>query len=562
MGGEHRGVPYALTLGGELADPATAEPLTRGYRCLACGEFVHLKRGKVRVAHFAHYADREVACNPETVLHEAAKLRLRDMLLAGTRAFHLQVACPGYRTAYDTTVKCSGENPAMVTLRAPGFDEAGVEVPFLTYRLDAAATLDGEVVLGLEVYQSHQVDEPKRAALAGSGLPWLEVGARPVLEQDMPWRAVSSSAGEVQCRDCRAEAADAARERQRLEARQRALEKEKRRRELQARITYVAWDGRAITQPHRAPSGARLKCHVCEERVTLEYVDGKRVFLHPEDKACDPAVVWVKAGMLSVFQQLKRDKRAVRIHRPCDNADATGCRNVITDALPDFNDVRPDEPCLLLVKDGVDIGQVAFSPRTPRTSAPHYWWLKPGKAVARPASWWQGRDGRLCPACEQRAQQERQHQDQREREQLERQRTLQLQARERHERRQREAELRAAELRAALEPEMLEVARRALAALAVDPLWAAERGVVVRHCENCVGLTAYVLTTGLDWIPPHAAAALVGMGGEIRCRCMHCGHPGANNHDRFRALGADLAGYVVRPAAIRSLVPPSGSRTP
>lgn len=110
---------------------------------------------------------------------------------------------------------------------------------------------------------------------------------------------------------------------------------------------------------------------------------------------------------------------------------------------------------------------------------------------------------------------------------------------------------------------MLEVARRALAALGVDPLWAAERGVVVRHCESCVGLTAYVITRGLDWIPAHATSALVGAGGEIRCRCMHCGHPGSNHHDRFRVLGVDLAGYPLDADAIRHLAePPPDSATP
>src|SRR5690606_39400617 len=104
------------------------------------------------------------------------------------------------------------------------------------------------VALGLEVYQSHQVDEAKRAQLESSGVPWLEVEASSVLDGPMPWRAVSSSLGEARCPDCRAESARAERERRRAEAQRRAAEERARReaarRELQERIIYVAWDGR------------------------------------------------------------------------------------------------------------------------------------------------------------------------------------------------------------------------------------------------------------------------------------------------------------------------------
>jgi hypothetical protein len=81
-----------------------------------------VNRGQVRVAHFAHYSDREVTCSRETVMHEAAKLRLRDMLRAGVRAFHLKVACPGYQTAFGNAVPCDGDNHAVVALRVPAFD--------------------------------------------------------------------------------------------------------------------------------------------------------------------------------------------------------------------------------------------------------------------------------------------------------------------------------------------------------------------------------------------------------------------------------------------------------
>lgn len=549
VGGEHSGVPYALTRGGELADPATARPSPRGYRCLACGGFVFVKQGPVRIAHFAHYADREVACSRETVMHEAAKRRLAEMLRAGLRAFRLQVACPGYTTAHGNHVTCSGENPALLTLRVPAFDAAGVEVPFGPYRLDAAASLADGVVLGLEVYQSHQVDEAKRAYLGSSGVPGLEVEAISVLEKPMPWRAVSSSLGEVRCPDCRAASARAGRERRRLEAQQRAVEERAKRdaarREVRERITFVAWDGRGFRTPSEAPVGAQLTCPACKAKVTVRRVAGGRVYLHAQGEACDAARAWVRAGMYAVYRQLTKAPEEVRILRRCSRHGVSECDAIITERPPDFDEVKPDEPSLLLLKDGAVVGQVAFARRAPWTGAPHRWWLKPSKAIKRPERWWQHRDGGLCPACQHRA--AKGNERRRERERRERERVA---AKERQERMSSPEHLER-------EPQMLEIARQALEALRLDPLWVAERGVVVRICERCIALTAYVATHGLEAVPPQAARALaITDDGEVRCRCMHCGHPGGNDHDRFKVLGDDLAGYELRPEAIRSLATP------
>lgn len=550
VGEEHRGVPYALTLGGELADPATARPSTRGYRCLACGEFVFVRQGQVRVAHFAHYADREVACSRETVMHEAAKHRLVEMLRSGLREFWLQVACPGYTTAHGNYVACSGENPAVMGLRVPAFDAAGVEAPLGPYRLDAAATFGGTVVLGLEVYQSHQVDEAKRAYLESSGMPWLEVEASSVLEKPMPWRAVSSSLGEARCPDCRAGDARAEQERRLLEAQQRAAEERAKRdaarRELQERVVYVAWDGRAFKTPSEAPVGAQLTCPACKAKVTVQRVAGGRVFIHAQGEACDAARAWVRAGMYAVYRQLTRAPSEVRILRRCSGYGLSECGAVITERPPAFDEAKPEEPSLLLLKTGAVVGQVAFARRAPWTGAPQRWWLKPSKAIKRPDRWWQQRNGSLCPACRQRAAKESERR--RERERRERERAAAM---------EREERMSSAE-NLAREPQMLEIARQALEALGLDPLWAAERGVVVRICERCIGLTAYVVTHDLETVPTQAARALVITDdGEVRCRCMHCGHPGGNDHDRFKVLGDDLAGYELRPEAIRSLVTPA-----
>lgn len=552
MNEDHRGVPYALTLGGGLADPANSRPRDHGYRCLACNQFVFLRRGQVRVAHFAHYTKRDQACSRETVLHEAAKLRLRDMLRNGVRVFQLEVPCPGYRTAYDNAVECSGESHAVVQMHVPAFDHVGVEVPLPPYRLDAAASKDGSIVLALEVYQSHKVEEAKRDALAGSGLPWLEVEARAVLEQNMPWRAVTSSCGEVRCSECSAKAKEANRERRRLEARSREQEEHRRAQELnrewQMRISPVAWDGRLIRFPSEKPIGARLKCPACKQTVTVERVDGKRVFLHAIGMACDPKIVWVKAAMVAIYKQLVRDREAVQISRHCSSFRVTGCPNKVAEQLPDFDDVLPSQYSLVLVRSGSLVGQIDFAKHSASTGAPRRWWLRPSRAVKQPTRWRQGRNGSLCPSCRQRA-------DETEATRVEQHAVIRAKRASKVKRAPAPRERTEQELaeHLAREPQMLAIVRRAFARFNLDAHWAAEQGVVVRMCEHCTNWSAYVLTTAFEAVPSRFAAAFVEVDGEIRCRCMQCDRPVSNNHDYFQVHGRDYAGYEVRPDAIRGL---------
>lgn len=86
-----------------------------------------------------------------TQLVEAAKIRPTAILHSGVRSFSLKVACPGYGTAHDNAIRCSGEHHAIASLRVPDLYDADVEVVFPPYRLDAVATQDGSIVLALEV---------------------------------------------------------------------------------------------------------------------------------------------------------------------------------------------------------------------------------------------------------------------------------------------------------------------------------------------------------------------------------------------------------------------------
>ncbi len=289
-------------------------------------------------------------------------------------------------------------------LPIPDFDTAGVEVAFGPYRLDAAASSGGRVVLGLEVYQSHLVDPAKCAALTASGLPWAEVHAEAVLGQPQPWQVITSGFGPHQCERCvardaaalaersRREAAEAARR----EAQKRADEQEAEREAYNARIVQVARKGGNLIFGQRDRIGMVFTCVVCKEPVTATRVGPNIHFLHRPSKACDARRAWVWAGMWEVFKQLERVPEAVRIHRRCSGEN---CRHVFREPPPEFDKVGCKEPSLTLFKAGVPLMQLVFGSEPKLLGAAEVLELRPGKISHKPAVWWRRRNGKLCDAC-------------------------------------------------------------------------------------------------------------------------------------------------------------------
>ena len=63
-------VPFALDGTQVLLSPEVAEK-GREYFCPACGDIVILKKGEIKVAHFAHKVSD--TCSQETIVHKTAK---------------------------------------------------------------------------------------------------------------------------------------------------------------------------------------------------------------------------------------------------------------------------------------------------------------------------------------------------------------------------------------------------------------------------------------------------------------------------------------------------------
>lgn len=394
---EHRGVTYAVTLEGALADPATSRDLDYGYRCPECKGFVHLRKGPKVTAHFAHYPGEGGTCGGESVEHEAAKLRLKELIDSGRRDFQLQVGCPGHVNAEGEEVQCPGRNPRVLSMSVPAFDEASIEKPLPPYVLDVALVRGEHVVMGLEVFVTHGVEAGKRAWLTASGLPWFEVDAAHVLKRPMPWKAISSSLGLVQCQDCR----------DRAEAVERKRREEEAQRRLRVRKVWVALDGRIPKTPDKCLAGRTYRCPACKRPVTLDAQGGERAFLHAEGETCDANRAWVYAGMYAVHRQWERAHGEIRMIRRCIGTHGRPCHAQLVERLPECDRLEGAEPSLLLWRGSRLVGQLAFDRNAPDVGAPRRWLLAPREAVEDPAALRPLNGRRICASCEQRA--ERQH---------------------------------------------------------------------------------------------------------------------------------------------------------
>ena len=158
----HRGVPFALDAANQVVSPYTA-PRGALYTCLHCYERVTLRRGQVRVPHFAHRPDSQCTASYESLEHSAFK-KLLAQGLRRHRKFTAQLRCP----ACDHDQRTTYNLPPATTVQE--------EVAVQNYRADVALLRGGKVIFAFEVYVTHEVSGEKALGLQ---VPWLEVAANP-----------------------------------------------------------------------------------------------------------------------------------------------------------------------------------------------------------------------------------------------------------------------------------------------------------------------------------------------------------------------------------------------
>jgi predicted RNA-binding Zn-ribbon protein involved in translation (DUF1610 family) len=191
-GGEPRSfrVPYGLDARGRLVarqDAVRGEP----YACPACGAALVVRAGPRVSRNFAHRPS--TACDGETALHRAAKLRVREVVQAaraGGPTPALVAACRGCRAEFDAGFPLAS------------FDTVTVEARLASGRVVDVLLGKGEVPrLAVEVFVSHRVAADKATDL---GCPWIEVAADELLAQPLRWRIRAGELRTERCPRCRA----------------------------------------------------------------------------------------------------------------------------------------------------------------------------------------------------------------------------------------------------------------------------------------------------------------------------------------------------------------------
>jgi hypothetical protein len=193
---------WALDREGRKVRASALRPADRRARapfsCLGCAEPLVPHLGRLRAPHFAHApGSRCPLAAPETALHLDAKERILALAadaFAGRRRVTLLVRCPSCR------------RPSPRDLGALG-DAADAEVQVGRLRADVLVSRAGRPALAVEVRVTHAVEPGKESALAGAGLPAVEVDARTEWERaegDGTAIACARSLGFEPCAACAA----------------------------------------------------------------------------------------------------------------------------------------------------------------------------------------------------------------------------------------------------------------------------------------------------------------------------------------------------------------------
>jgi hypothetical protein len=173
-------IPYAYTPNKTPMSPEVAEK-GQDFSCPICENKVVLKRGKVRRPHFAHKPD--TGCSGEGVDHKVAKQMIYLMYLRTVRTVMMSVT---------THRRCPNCSQGALFCQTPQYDGVACEVDVGRHRVDVALLRNGKPVSGIEVRDTHPVDDAKWEALAELGFPCIEVESKDVIymwEYDLKsWR--------------------------------------------------------------------------------------------------------------------------------------------------------------------------------------------------------------------------------------------------------------------------------------------------------------------------------------------------------------------------------------
>ena len=176
-------IPYAFTNNKLPVSPQVAEK-GQDFSCPICDSEVVLRRGDIRQPHFAHKPD--IGCSGEGVRHKIAK---QMIYLMYWRSIYTPM---GNVEVFRKCPNCSQYGTHSQVVKGYGAD-VECEVNVGRHRVDVALIRNGKPTYGIEVRDTHPVDDAKWDAFRKLSFPCIEVEAKEVIrlwEYDLNhWKA-------------------------------------------------------------------------------------------------------------------------------------------------------------------------------------------------------------------------------------------------------------------------------------------------------------------------------------------------------------------------------------
>jgi hypothetical protein len=186
-------VPYAADRTHALRSPDEAEK-GHDYFCLACGDAVIFRKGKVKVAHFAHKAAN--ICSQETIIHKTAKALVYNSITEWKSG----KADPPWLKR--NCVECESDISQPLPDALPGnVQSALLEFPLPNNLIADIAIINGtdRPIMAIEIRATHAVDERKASRLL---IPYIELDARDVITLPRIWKPLVDNLKPFACPNC------------------------------------------------------------------------------------------------------------------------------------------------------------------------------------------------------------------------------------------------------------------------------------------------------------------------------------------------------------------------
>lgn len=165
---KHSTIPFAVvSSSGEVRSALHVEKVDGPFVCLECNETLILKKGKIKVCHFAHRSNS--ACAGESIYHLLAK-RIISTHLSQLMFMEVCKSCRAIMRHVD-------EMEHTFTRHHQAIEEFTLG----SYKIDVAVLQADKVIAAIEVFHTHAVDQPKFNHLTNTGVPVIEVIATEVI---------------------------------------------------------------------------------------------------------------------------------------------------------------------------------------------------------------------------------------------------------------------------------------------------------------------------------------------------------------------------------------------